>query len=114
MKSTFVPLLPGKVYQAYNKIFNRRGALFIDYLRRKHVDNADYFQHAVLYHHFNAVRHDFCHSPLEYRFSSYPAFLSNLSSLLERETVIQMFGGRAAFIAKHQGYDWRLEDDLDF
>lgn len=100
--------------KAYNKIFNRRGALFIDYLRRKPVDNADYFQHAVLYHHFNAVRHDFCHSPLEYRFSSYPAFFSDHPSLLERETVIQLFGGQAAFISKHQGYDWRLEDALDF
>lgn len=100
--------------KAYNKLYNRKGALFIDYLQRKQVENTAYFQHAVLYHHFNAVRHDFCHSPLEYRFSSYPAFLSNLPSLLERETVIRQFGGKATFIARHQGYDWRFDDDLDF
>jgi len=100
--------------KAYNKIFNRRGALFIDYLRRKAVGNTAYFQHTVLYHHFNAVRHDFCHSPFEYRYSSYPAYLTNLPSLLERETVLRQFGGQAAFIEKHQGYDWRFEHDLDF
>ena len=100
--------------KAYNKLYNRKGALFIDYLQRRPVENAAYFQHAVLYHHFNAVRHGFYHSPLEYRFSSYPAFLSNSPSLIERETVIQQFGGKAAFLDKHQGYDWRFGDDLDF
>jgi len=24
------------------------------------------------------------------------------------------FGGRAAFIARHQGYDWRFDEELDF
>ena len=100
--------------KAYNKVYNRKGALFIDYLQRKAVENTAYFQHTVLYHHFNAAKHGFCDTPLDYRFSSYPAFLSNLPSLLERETVIRRFGGQAAFIARHQGYDWRFEDDLDF
>jgi len=63
---------------------------------------------------FNGLLHGFCRSPLEYRFSSYPAFLSTLPSLLEREMVLRQFGGKAAFIEKHQGYDWRFEDDLDF
>ncbi|MFN0175799.1 MAG: transposase [Saprospiraceae bacterium] len=100
--------------KAYNKLYNRKGALFIDYLRRKPIGDATYFQQTVLYHHFNAVKHGFCDTPLDYRFSSYPAFLSNLPSVLERETVIQQFGGQAAFIARHQGYDWRFDDDLDF
>jgi len=100
--------------KAYNKIYCRKGALFIDYLQRKPVENTTYFQDAVLYHHFNAVKHGFCHTPLDYRFSSYPSFLSNLPSLLERETVVRQFGGQAAFIARHQGYDWRFDDDLDF
>lgn len=100
--------------KAYNKVFNRKGALFIDYLQRKPVGNATYFQHVVLYHHFNPVRHDFCNTPLEYRFSSYPAFLSNLPTLLERATVIRLFGGQSAFIARHQGHDWRSDNDLDF
>jgi putative transposase len=100
--------------KAYNKLYKRKGALFIDYLQRKPVENATYFQHAVLYHHFNAVRHDFCNSPIEYRYSSYPAFLCDLPSLIERETVIRQFGGKEAFLARHQGYDWRFDEDLDF
>lgn len=100
--------------KAYNKRYNRRGALFVDYLRRKLVDNAQYFQRIVLYHHFNAVRHDFCDTPLDYRFSSYPAHLSDQPTLLEREVVIARFGGQKEFIARHDGYDWRTDDDLDF
>jgi REP element-mobilizing transposase RayT len=100
--------------KAYNKRYNRRGALFVDYLRRKPVDNAHYFQQVVLYHHFNPVRHDFCDTPLGYRFSSYPAYLSDQPTLIERDVVIARFGGRESFIARHQGYDWRTDDDLDF
>ena len=100
--------------KAFNKRYNRRGALFIDYLRRKPIENAVYFERVVLYHHFNAVRHGFCNTPLDYRFSSYPAFLSNQESIIEREIVMNRFGGRAAFIARHQGYDWRFDEELDF
>ena len=100
--------------KAYNKRYNRRGALFVDYLRRKLVDNAHYFQQVVLYHHFNPVRHDFCDTPMDYRFSSYPAYLSDRPTLIERQVVLARFGGRESFIARHQGYDWRTDDDLDF
>ncbi len=100
--------------KAYNKRYNRRGALFIDYLRRKPVESSVYFEHVVLYHHFNAVQHSFCDTPLDYRFSSYPAYLSSGHTLLDRETVISRFGGRENFIARHQGYDWRFDEDLEF
>jgi REP element-mobilizing transposase RayT len=100
--------------KAYNKRYNRRGALFIDFLRRKPVESSVYFEHVVLYHHFNQVYHDFCASPIEYRFTSYSSFLNNRESLLERETVIRRFGGKEQFIARHQGYDWRFDEDLEF
>ncbi len=100
--------------KAYNKLYHRKGALFIDYLRRKPVENNAYFQNAVLYQHFNAVRHGFSPSPVDYRFSSFPAYLSQQPSLLERNTVIQKFGGQAEFMSRHKSHNWRLEDDLDF
>lgn len=100
--------------KAFNKRYNRRGALFVDYLRRKLVSNAPYFQQVVLYQHFNPVRHDFCNTPLDYRFSSYPAYMSDQPTLIEREVVIARFGGRESFIARHHGHDWRTDDDLDF
>lgn len=100
--------------KAYNKRYDRRGALFINSLSRKQVENSVYFEQVVLYHHFNPVYHDFCASPIEYRFSSYSAFLSDQPSMLERETVIKRFGGQENFIAQHQGYNWQFDEDLEF
>mgnify|MGYP000987296810 FL=1 len=100
--------------KAYNKKYNRRGALFVDYIRRKMVDNTHYFQQVVLYHHYNPVKHGFCDKPYDYRFTSFSAYYNNQPSLLEREVVIGRFGGLAAFIARHEGFNWRFEDDVDF
>ncbi len=43
--------------KAYNKRFQRRGALFLDYLKRSLIDNGPYFKHCVRYVHYNAVHH---------------------------------------------------------
>ncbi len=99
--------------KAYNKMYRRRGSLFIDYLRRKPVESATYFKHLILYHHYNAVLHDFCPEVLDYPFTSYHTHIDKEPTFLERDIVLSRFGGRDAFIKRHGHYNVKTED-FDF
>jgi putative transposase len=46
--------------KSYNKVFHRKGSLFIDYMKRIEIDSDVYFRNLVNYIHFNAVHHGFC------------------------------------------------------
>lgn len=89
--------------KAYNKLYKRRGALFIDYLRRKRVANERYFLRLIHYIHYNPVHHQFCRDPAEWPYSSYQAVLSHQETKVEKETVLDWFGGATAYRAFHQG-----------
>ncbi|WJK01760.1 hypothetical protein [Elizabethkingia anophelis] len=43
--------------KAYNKKYNRRGSLFLDFLKRKRVDSENYLLKLVHYIHNNPVNH---------------------------------------------------------
>ena len=89
--------------KAFNKQYNRRGALFLDFTRRKEIKDEFYFSGLINYIHQNPVHHGFCKSPSEWDYSSYNSIISiNKSSKLERNAVFDWFGGIEEFIAFHQ------------
>src|SRR5690606_21905148 len=45
--------------QAFNKVYQRRGSLFIKNFKRKKVDNDVYLTQLILYIHLNPVKHGF-------------------------------------------------------
>ena len=49
--------------KSYNAVFERKGALFIDFMKRVHVTTAKQFENLINYIHYNAVHHQFCHDP---------------------------------------------------
>ena len=88
--------------QAFNKVYNRMGSLFIPNMKTELINNDDYFRNAVLYIHRNPVRHKFVKSLEEWKHSSYKTFLSEKVTKLERDYVLKTFGGRDNFIKSHQ------------
>lgn len=87
--------------KSYNKRFNRKGALFIDYMRRTLISNEEYLRNLVLYIHQNPIHHN-CSLYLDkWRYSSYNSFFSNKPSKLKREEVISWFGDLENFIHLH-------------
>ncbi|MFY8090173.1 MAG: transposase [Chitinophagaceae bacterium] len=88
--------------QAYNKMYIRKGALFIDYLRRKQITDNHYFTKIIHYIHNNPIHHNFCKSIDEWTYSSYHTILSNKPTGVEREKVIDWFGSLNNFKALHQ------------
>ena len=88
--------------KAYNKMFDRKGALFDDYMKRKQVTSKSYFKQLVQYIHQNPVHHKFCKNAYDWEFSSYHSFLSNGKTQLKREPILELFGGKEEFIDSHK------------
>jgi putative transposase len=97
--------------QAFNKVYNRMGSLFIPNMKTELVNSNDYFRNTVLYIHKNPVHHKFAKKIEDWKHSSYKTFLSDKKTKLEREYVLKAFGGLDNFIKLHQqrleaGYKW--------
>ncbi len=87
--------------KSFNKKYNRRGALFIDYLKRDEIKDEVHLKNIVLYIHQNPIHHKFCKRIDEWKYSSYKTILSNSFSHLQRDEVIKWFGDLENFIFMH-------------
>ncbi len=85
----------------YNRANHRQGALFQNPFKRAHIDSEDYFTQAVYYIHNNPNRHHVMQNFEDYPWSSYSALISTSPTNLDRETVLNWFGGRDLFVEYH-------------
>jgi len=99
--------------KAFNKMYNRKGSLFIDYLKRSCVEKESDFTSFIFYIHKNAVHHGLCRKIGEWNYDSYRSLLSEKSTLLQREEVISWFGSRELFIKFHTQPIQLKEMDLE-
>ena len=87
--------------QTINKSYGRTGSLFEESFARIHVDNNVYFTNMINYIHTNPVKHGFTNDFTDYPHSSYQSHLSLKPSKLEREEVLEWFGGKEYFSNFH-------------
>jgi len=73
--------------QAFNKVYNRRGSLFIKNFKRKEVEDESYLRNLILYIHLNPIKHGFVKLINDWSPTSYhtfpierPAYLTSLYS----------------------------------
>ncbi len=88
--------------KAYNKTYNRKGALFINYLKRVELKDEAQFGATIFYIHKNTVHHQYCKKIHDWKWSSYLSLLSTLPTNLLRSNVIKWFGDEEAYIKYHQ------------
>lgn len=88
--------------QSFNKVYNRKGSLFIPSMKMEQIRDDNYFCKVIHYTHSNPVHHGFTKTMEDWPHSSYKIFLSTGSTKLERDYVLDMFGGLDAFIKYHQ------------
>ena len=88
--------------KAYNKHYGRKGSLFRNTFKRKSVTKDAYYTHLIRYIHLNPVKHRFVDEPKSWPYSSYNSLLSQKSTALLREQVLDWFGGRKQFIQAHK------------
>mgnify|MGYP002781062967 FL=1 len=105
--------------KAINKQQNRTGSLFQKVFKRKEVNNDRYFTQLIHYIHRQPSHHGFVHlTDEDYPWSSYPAFLSEKPTRLQRTQVMDWFGDKAAFVRFHRQNqdlktirDWMIEEE---
>ena len=88
--------------KAINNTYGRTGGLFEHRFRRLEVTSETYCLRLVHYIHFNPQKHGFVTDFRDYPYSSYRALLSDKPTRLQREHVLDWYGGRVAFDAVHQ------------
>jgi putative transposase len=88
--------------KAFNKLYHRKGALFLDYTKRSIIDKDESFSKLIHYIHANPVHHGFAKQINKWIYSSYNSLLSNGKTLLLRDEVLTWFGGKDEFIKFHQ------------
>lgn len=60
--------------QAFNKVYGRRGSLFLKNFKRKEVQDDEYLKALVVYIHLNPVKHGFTKRCTDWEWTSYETF----------------------------------------
>lgn len=93
------------LFNSYAKSFNlrnnRKGALFMDYMRRVEVKTDAHYSATVFYIHKNAVHHGYCKGITDWPWSLYKTVLSKSPTKIKRQKVLDWFGGTEKFIEYH-------------
>ena len=85
-----------------NKKYKRVGSLFQGRYKLSEVKTHDHFTRIIPYIHQNPIIAGLAKSLDEYRFSSYMGYLSNKTTNIKREEVLEWFGGIENFIEAHK------------
>jgi hypothetical protein len=88
--------------KAFNKIYDRKGSLFIDYLRRAEIQKHEEFGATIFYIHKNPVHHSYRKEMNQWHWSSFNSMFGNGKTLLLRQEVINWFGSLDGFLEYHQ------------
>ncbi len=88
--------------KAYNKMYNRKGSVFMNYLRRVEIDKDTQLGNTVFYIHKNPVHHGFAHRVEDWYWSSYREYATGGMEIVDSREVLEWFGSKEAFIAFHQ------------
>ncbi len=88
--------------QSYNKSYERKGSLFIPNFRRKEICDEAYFSWLIIYIHKNPIHHRFVKNLEDWKFSSYKSFFSKSLSNVNKQAVLDWFGGIEAFREFHK------------
>jgi REP element-mobilizing transposase RayT len=115
--SDFIMERFSNLLNSYTKMFNirydRKGGLFIDYLKRDKVESDSDFTTYVWYIHNNAVHHGYTRALGEWKFDSYNTMISDAPTAIMREEVLNWFGNTEEFIEFHQQRNYAKFPILD-
>ena len=97
--------------KAFNKMYKRKGGLFMDYIKRSEATKDSSLTSFIFYVHKNAVHHGLTKKIGDWTFDSYKSIVSTKSTALKRNEVIEWFGSLKHFVEFHeQPIDLKNED----
>ncbi|MCV9931426.1 transposase [Flavobacterium sp. LS1R47] len=87
--------------KSINKGYGRTGSLFQEHLQRNRIENEAYLKQLIIYVHLNPVKHKFAKDFESYLHSLYRSYLSNKLSNIDRDFILELFGGIENFKFSH-------------
>jgi putative transposase len=90
--------------QAYNRRYRRMGSLFKESFQRKRPDTDIGILRLICYVHNNPVNHGYVHKREDWKYSSFNSILSEKKTIVPRNEVLSLFGGRENFIFLHNKF----------
>jgi len=99
--------------KAVNKMYKRKGGLFMDYIKRSEATLDSSLTSFIFYVHKNAVHHGLTKNIGDWTFDSYNTLVSTMPTALKRSEVIEWFGSLKIFIEFHKQPVDLKNDDID-
>lgn len=96
--------------QSFNKVYGRRGSLFLKNFKRKEIVDENYFLNLILYIHLNPVKHGFTNKVLDWKWHSYASF-----PFVYEEEFRMLFGDKENYENIHCGkqVNFKEYEDLE-
>ena len=88
--------------RSFNTVHNRAGRLFLYPFKRISVENEDYFVCLINYIHRNPVHHGITKNYIDWKYSSYNAYISEQPTAINRAIGLSLFSSLEAFILFHK------------
>ncbi|WP_407848891.1 hypothetical protein [Chryseobacterium sp. KCF3-3] len=89
--------------KAYNKKYNRKGALFLNAVKRKKISDEKYLLKVFHYIHNNPINHGFVNKIDQWKHSSYNSYVNpEKESKLNRKEIMQYFDSLEVFRNYHK------------
>jgi putative transposase len=88
--------------KSINKMYKRKGALFMDYLKRSRVEKESDFTSFIFYTHKNAAHHGCVVKIGDWKHDAYQSLVSDKPTKLLRTEVLNWIGGKEKFIEFHK------------
>ena len=73
-----------------------------DSFKRIIITNEDYLRNLFIYLHLNPENHNMVEDFRNYKYSSYPMFITRESQLIDEKIALSLFGSVDNFIAVHE------------
>ncbi len=87
--------------QSFNKVYKRRGSLFLKNFKSKSADSISYKKQLLCYIHKNPIKHGFTQTIEDWKWTSYHHYLSDAETIVKRIEALDWFGSKEDFIRFH-------------
>ena len=87
--------------QSFNKVYKRRGSLFIKNFKREAILDKEYFLNAIVYVHRNPIHHGFCTQFSDWCYTSYSEIKEQKSDIIELTKLFKVFDGHLNYLNFH-------------
>jgi REP element-mobilizing transposase RayT len=99
--------------QSFNKMYKRRGSLFIKNFKREAILDKEYFLNTIVYTHRNPIHHGFCTQFTDWGYSSYSEIKEQKSNIIELTKLLKVFDGHSNFIDFHKQYLYKFNQTTE-